>query len=274
MQIAATRRPFYRRLRKYWEIFRTQLANNFAYPLDLLSRSIMIVIFMWIFAQLWRTTYSKQGLEVIAGLSIKDTMWYLMLAETLVLSRPRVAQPISQQVKDGSIAYMLSKPYDFILYQFCVGIGDTILQIISNLIAGGVVVWYLVGPPPSYNGWHYVLITMVLATIINFCIDALIGLLAFITEDIEAFQWIYGKFVLILGGVLIPLDFLPEWLQQIAAILPFSPMVYGPARLFISPNTAVFINLLLLQAFWISLFTIMLMVFYRKIVSRLAINGG
>jgi len=35
--------------RKYWAIFKTQLINSFAYPGDLLSRSVTIIIFMWVF---------------------------------------------------------------------------------------------------------------------------------------------------------------------------------------------------------------------------------
>ena len=36
-------------LAKYWAIFKTQLVHSLSYPADLLSRSLTIVLFLWIF---------------------------------------------------------------------------------------------------------------------------------------------------------------------------------------------------------------------------------
>ncbi|MEK6221512.1 MAG: ABC-2 family transporter protein [Chloroflexota bacterium] len=259
---------------KYWAIFQIQLTNKFTYPIDLLSRSLMIAMFMWIFSQLWHTTYSASGQEIISGLSINHTMWYLMFAETIILSQPNIAIPISENVKDGSIAYLLSKPYDFLLYQFSVGLGDTILQLIANIISGGLVVWSIVGPPPGGDGILMGFAAMALAMIINFTMNAMIGMLAFITEDVTAFMWIYNKFILLLGGVLIPLDFFPDWLKSLSLKLPFAYAVYGPARLFVKPEMTAFINLITSQILWILILTIFLIWMFRIGTAKLVINGG
>ena len=100
-----------RKLAKYGAIFTTQLQSAAAYPLDLAARSLAIVLFMVVFFGLWRAAYAGQGGGTIAGLSLRDTLWYLMLAETIMLSRPRLAQTIAAQVKDGSIAYLLNKQW-------------------------------------------------------------------------------------------------------------------------------------------------------------------
>lgn len=260
--------------RKYWAIFKTQILDQLAYPVDLLSRSIMIILFMWIFAQLWRTTYSVQGTQTINNISLPETLWYLLLAETIVLSRPNVALKVAEQVKDGSIAYVLSKPYNFLLYQFSIGLANSLPQMITNFIAGGAIVWMLVGPPPHLDHWPLVLISVFLAWIIYFAMNAFIGLLAFITEDVNAFLWIYSKFVLILGGTLIPLDFFPKWLQDIALSLPFAYSVYGPARLFISPNAQDFFQLASFQLLWIAICCAVVIIFYKRAAIHLSINGG
>jgi ABC-2 type transport system permease protein len=234
----------------------------------------MIMLFMWIFAQLWRTTYNANGQSVISGLTLQETMWYLMVAETIILSQPNIAMPISQNVKDGSIAYILGKPYNFILYQFSISFGDSLLLVITNMIAGGVVVWGLVGSPPDMISWPMVIATMLLALIIHFCMNVMIGLMAFITEEISAFLWIHNKFLLILGGVLIPLDFFPDWLLKISNSLPFAHIVYGPARLFVDPDPERFFRLILFQISWFLIISTILTIMYRKIVARLVINGG
>ena len=44
---------------------------------------------------------------------------------------PRSVITIAAAVKDGSIAYLLNKPYNFLLYQVSVGLGDSVLRMVD-----------------------------------------------------------------------------------------------------------------------------------------------
>ncbi len=261
-------------LAKYWAIFQAQLVNQMTYWGDLLVQSFSILLFLWIFLQLWRTTYGASGQSQIAGLTLKDTLWYLMIAETVVLSRPRLSRIVSEAVKDGSIAYLLNKPYNFLLYQLSVSLGDISIRMLFNIIAGGALVWLSVGPPPDLRTLPFTLIALLLGWLIDFCMAALIGLTAFITEDVAAFEWIYQKVMFLLGGLLIPLDFFPSWLRSIAMRLPFAYTVYAPARIFVDPTLSLFPSILLGQLIWVAAASLVLVWFYRRSINRLAINGG
>lgn len=266
--------PSSRSLAKYWAIFRTQVQNNLAYPVDLLARSLSIILFLWVFINLWRVTYQAAGTSSIAGLTLADTLWYLMLAETIILSKPRLSRPIAEAVRDGSVAYLLNKPYNFLVYQMSMGLGDSLINMVSNLLAGGALIWWSVGPPPDVRGWPLAFVAMIAAWLLDFCLSAMIGLAAFLTEEVSAFEWIYAKLVMILGGLLIPLDFFPDWLQTIALRLPFAYTVYGPARLFVEPNWTRFTGLILAQGLWLLAMGALLAFFYRRSVTYLTINGG
>jgi ABC-2 type transport system permease protein len=255
-------------------MFQTQVINSLAYPGEIIWRSLAILIFLWVFTFLWRVAYDNSATNTLAGLTLSDTLWYLMLAETIELSRPRFANTIAQSVKDGSIAYLLSKPYDFLLYQLSVNAGDTFFRLILTSIFGSTLVWVVAGPPPDPRGWPLTIVAIAAGWVINFCLTALIGLASFITEEIAPFEWIYQKFIFILGGMMIPIDFYPEWLQAIAKLTPFAYIMYGPARLFVSPSIERFITLLMGQLVWIFCLSIMLSLAYRQSQRRLAINGG
>jgi len=259
---------------KYWAIFQITLVNSLAYPGELIGRSLLIIPFMWIFYQLWNITFRAAGSEVISGMTLYSTMWYLMMAETIELSRPALARTISDNVKDGSIAYLLNKPYNFLLYQFSNSMGETLFRALMNAVFGGLVVWWLVGPPPTPLGWLFAFIALLGTWILNFCITCLIGLSAFLVEDVSPFLWIYQKFIFILGGFLIPLDFYPNWLQAIAKALPFAAMIYGPSRLFVSPTIELLANVLLMQFTWITVLGLTLVIAYRRGVAYLTVNGG
>lgn len=261
-------------LGKYWAIFRTQLVNSLAYPIDLLGRSLLIVLFMWIFMNLWRVTYGASGAHTIAGLTLADTMWYLMMAEAVMLSKRDLSEEMTEQVKDGSVAYLLNKPFNFILYHFAAGLGHSVLAFGGNLVIGAAVVWLMVGPPPGIAGWLFAGAAVLLAWLLDFCFSALIGLSAFVVEETAAFRWIYQKFLLLLGGVLIPLDFFPAWLQTFSLNLPFAWIIYGPARLFVEPSLARLGQVLLQQGIWLALIGGTVWILYRRAAARLAINGG
>ncbi len=263
-----------RSTRKYASIFSITLINSLAYPGELVGRSLMIIPFMWIFAQLWRVTFAASGSSVLNGLTLPDTLWYLMMTETIELSRPRLSNTISEAVKDGSIAYVLNKPYDFLLYQLSSSLGETIFRALMNAVFGGLVVWALAGPPPSAAGFLVVLPAILGAWMVNFCISTLIGLAAFVTEDIAAFVWIYQKLAFVLGGLLIPLDFYPGWLQIIARALPFSAITYSPARLFVSPSLPALLQTLGVQLAWTAALGLLMVSIYRRGLAELTVNGG
>lgn len=263
-----------KRASKYVAIFTAQLSDRFTYPVDLLTQSLSILIFLWIFLQLWKVTFSAAGQTIIAGFTLSDTLWYFMAAEMMMVSAPRVWRNISESVKDGSIAYLLNKPYDFILYHASIGLGELISRLAFNLLIGGAFTWMLVGAPPSIGSLPFLLIAYLFAWLINFCTSALIGLAAFITEEVAPFDWIYSKLLLVAGGVLIPLDFFPEWLQKICQVLPFAYTIYGPARFFVDPSLDRFAGLILGQFAWLVVFGTMLTVAYRRGLKWLSINGG
>jgi ABC-2 type transport system permease protein len=261
-------------VRKYWAIFRTALINSLAYPGELIGRSLVMLPFMWIFFQLWTVTFGASGTESINGLTLRETLWYLMLAESIELSKPFLVRTIAENVRDGSIAYLLNKPYDFVWYQLSNALGESVFRLSINLLLGSAMMLWLAGPPPALIGFVVVIPALLGAWIINFCIATMLGLTAFVVEDVTAFAWIYQKIEFLLGGLLIPLDFYPAWLQGIARSLPFAAVVYGPARLFIEPSPALLLDTLARQWMWIAVLAALLALVYRRGLEHLAVNGG
>jgi ABC-2 type transport system permease protein len=234
----------------------------------------MMIPFMWIFYQLWKVTFASAGVQSLNGLTLADTLWYLMMAETIELARPPLARTIAENVKDGSIAYLLNKPYDFLLYQFSSTMGEIVFRAAMNMLVGGAIVWWLVGPPPDPRGWPLALVAVFSAWVLHFCVNAMIGLAAFLVEDVAPFVWIHQKLAFIFGGLLVPLDFYPGWLQTLAGFLPFASMIYAPARLFVKADPASFVSIVGVQWLWILLLGALLALAYRRGLAYLTVNGG
>ena len=259
---------------KYWAIFKTQILNTLAYPGELAWRSLSIILFLWVFANLWRVAYRSEGSGLLNGISLKDMLWYLMLAETIELGKPRLARVMADAVKDGSVAYLLNKPYHFLLYHLSAGMGESLVRGSMTALFGGAIVWLMMGPPPDPRNWPLAAAGVLGAWLLHFCVNALIGLAAFISEEVAPYEWIYQKLVFILGGLFIPLDLYPLWLRNLSHYLPFAYMLYGPARLFIAPDIGLFLNVIGGQIFWLTVLGTLLFLSYSRGVRRLAINGG
>jgi ABC-2 type transport system permease protein len=152
--------------------------------------------------------------------------------------------------------------------------GESVFRALLNALFGGLTVWLLIGAPSHPEGFIIAIPAILGAWALHFCINAMIGLSAFAVEDVSAFTWIYQKLAFIFGGMLIPLDFYPAWLQVIAKAMPFASAIYGPARLFVTPNAGLFINVMSLQLIWILVLGILLAVVYRRGLAQLTVNGG
>jgi ABC-2 type transport system permease protein len=101
-----------------------------------------------------------------------------------------------------------------------------------------------------------------------------VGLGAFWMEDTTGPMLIYSRMTMILGGMLIPLQLFPDFAQPLLAVLPFSSMVYGPARLFVSPDVGEFARVLALQTAWTLVFAAAVFALYRVALRRISANGG
>ncbi len=262
--------------RKYYAVVRINTRNSLVYTWDAIAQGVLIAIFMLIFARLWQVTFAAQGAATIGGLTLLQTIWYFVWAESIQLSKMNVSFKMQQEVQDGTLAYTLGRPYNYLLYHFFSGVGEVLVRFSSTLVFGSFIALVEAGTP-RFIRWEtlpLLLLVTLLALVVDFCMSAMIGLTAFFFEDTMAFRLIYQKLLLVLGGVLLPLDFLPDGVQTVARLLPFNAVIYAPARLFVAWDTRQFIEMIAVQGFWILVLGFLLSLFFRYGARLVSINGG
>jgi ABC-2 type transport system permease protein len=72
----------------------------------------------------------------------------------------------------------------------------------------------------------------------------------------------------------LPLELFPDVLERVAQVLPFSMMVYAPARTFVDPDLGVLPTLLARQALTLAAALALAGLLFRYAVRRLQTNGG
>lgn len=266
---------WWRRGAKYGAILRMSIVNNMAYAGEMALRSIFLVLIIFIFVQLWTLTYSVLGQRTIGSYSLPQMVWYFAFAEAIMLSAPLLRRKVDDEVKSGDLAYRLNKPYHYLLYLAADYGGEWLVRFTLNLVIGSVLALLFVGPIPfSPPGMLAAGVVLLGAIILDFLGVASISLLAFWVEDTSAFNLIYRRLVMLLGGMMIPLDVFPEPISSIARALPFSYIVYGPARLWAAPTPDFFIEIAPRLALTLVAATALVLFVFSQGQRNVTVNGG
>jgi len=273
---ACTRRRTLRlRLRKYGAAFRVSLLSQLAYPAELWLRSVFVVVIMFIFSSLWHTTFAELGRATLGGFTLGQMLWYLALTESILLSRPRDALRIDEEVRTGQLAYQLARPYNYVLYRFVTASAERLPRFLITLVIAGAMATAFSGelsvrPASLLAG----LPVLALALAIDYCFVLSISLLAFWVEDASPVLFIYDRLLMLLGGMLLPLSLFPGALATVARALPFSTIVYDPASVIVSGDGEAWALLVLRQVVTLAVALMLALLFFRYAVRRLQTNGG
>ncbi|MDE6687673.1 MAG: ABC-2 family transporter protein, partial [Lachnospiraceae bacterium] len=116
----------------------------------------------------------------------------------------------------------------------------------------------------------------VMAVIINYSIDFIVGTICLYTESIWGINIMKQVIVLLLSGATIPLAFFPEPFKTVASYLPFQSIYNTPLMILLGGGTgteAVF-EALGIQLFWCVALLACSSLFWKLSLRRITVNGG
>jgi len=263
-------------IEKYVAIFKVQYQTKAAYFSTLLSETPIIALRLWILSQFYYATYQTHGMTEYKGLTIQALIWSLMFIQAFEGgSFPSISSVIDEEVKSGSIAYTINRPYSYILFQYVGYLGRTIPSLIINLTGGAITAWILVGGLPA-TWWSILLgvFLMYLGYTLNFFIEMSIGLLSFWLEDTESIAWLYQKAVLLLGGYFLPLSMFPDTARTVAEWLPFGALYYGPAQLIVNFSLPALQHFIFVQLLWLIITGAIAFYIFNRGMKHVSVQGG
>lgn len=263
-------------MRKYLYIYKATLIENLQYIMNILMGFISFIVIIFIFINLWEYMYSDAG-NVIGGYTKNQMIWYVILTEMIWFgTRNKVlTAQISTDIKSGTIAYGMNKPYNYLVYIIARHYGDVTVKMVLYVGLALLMGIGIVGIIPEFNLLHLTLILPVffMATLVSSLIRIIISLMSFWIEDSGPFHWIYDKLILVLG-TLFPVEVFPLWLRPFIIFSPIFVVSYGPARLVIEFSAGMYFKIIAAQVIYILILSLILGIMYRKGVKKLNVNGG
>ena len=229
------------------------------------------VIVVAVLAGLWRTAVDANG-GAIAGYGAAAITWYIATTEATTVSlRQRLIADIGQDIGSGAIAVELLRPAPALGVRVASELGRALPRLAACAAAGAVLAMVTAGAPPRAAALALAGPSLVLAVACNIVAQHAFAAVAFWIRDAGSAWFLYQKLVFIMGGMLIPLEALPGWLERTAAVLPFRAMSYAPARL---ASGHVEPGLLLEQLLWLGVLSWAATAAFRAGERRLQVVGG
>lgn len=220
---------------------------------------------------LWRVAVGSNDGR-LGGYTAVALTWYIVTSEAAIVSvNARHIEDIGTDIAQGTVAVELLRPASVLGIRMATEVGRGLPKAAAVAGAGAVVATVVAGGPPRPATLVLVVPSLVLAITANLLGQHAVAAVAFWIRDAGSVWFLYLKAVFITGGMIIPLELLPDGLQRAALLLPFRAMAYAPARLAAGYwEPALFLE----QLFWIGVLGVVATAAFRAGERRLQVVGG
>ena len=238
---------------------------------ELYGRMAFFVVILGVFSSLWRAV-AEAGMPVAAD--PKSLVWYLAATEWILLSAPPIHIEIQEAVRRGDVVYRLGDPVSYVAAEYASGLG--LLAVRAPFLGLTAFVCAF-----AFTRWTPPLAALLVVVPFGFAASALItalylgiGLLAFWLQDVAPVYWVWQKLMFSLGGLMLPLELYPAFVQRAALFTPFPSLLAAPASFVLGTHLVTPGALAGRLAGWSVVTALGVVWIFRRAVSRLTINGG
>jgi viologen exporter family transport system permease protein len=270
---------FRARFRVNWLVLKTGVEERLVYRADFVFSTF--VRFLPIVTQifLWQAIFAGTSSSELQGYTYPAMVSYYLLAmlARAFSSMPGLASGIAESIRNGSIRKYLIQPVDMLDYLFWHRVAH---KLVYYVVAAGpftFVFWLCRDYMP---GWPPIGVTLacaaslIMAFLIGFLIEALIGLIAFWFLEVSSLIFIYMMMNYFLSGHMIPLEWLSAWIPWVE-VLPFRYLAYFPAAILLGKIPVESLpRELMIEATWIVALLIINRWVFKAGLKRYSAFGG
>lgn len=178
----------------------------------------------------------------------------------------RFTRVLNDEIKEGTLSSHLLRPVHPVLFLYSRFWGRRGVTVIMALLALFISLFFI--PDIFWQNILLFLFSLVLATVVAFSINLLVGTLTFWTTEADHLQNVVSHVIRVFSGILIPLSFFPSLLRRIVFLSPLPILAYLPA---VSIQTTDFSSLrmpLLAAFFWALVLPLLAFKFWQLGIKR------
>lgn len=265
-------------MKLFWGFARQAFAALAMYRLEFWMQILGNFALMYGAYWLWNTLYIRQ--PQYFTVSLGQMLTYGMLAmtmDTLFRATTWVRYYIADQVRTGAIQMDLLRPLDFQFHLLARSSGEMLLSLATLGIPGYLTGALFLGlrPPSSIINGLFFLISLVLAYLVAFSLNFIVGVAAVYSTGAQRISWVYYSVQRFFSGQMVPLWIFPPLLVQVANLLPFQSLVGIPLSIYIGRlSLGEAGQAMLIQVFWVMALLVLSRLIWQHAHTRLTVQGG
>jgi ABC-2 type transport system permease protein len=260
----------------YLEVIRIRFLMMLAYRVNYYSGIIIYSLNIGVYYFLWMAIYGNKG--TLQGMTVMQMATYIAVSW---MSRAfyfnNLDREIAQEIRDGTVAVQLIRPYHYLLVKAFQGLGEGLFRLFLFSVPGMIVVSFIfpIDLPGVSPVWAKFALSLLLGFIVNVEVNLLTGVLAFFILNNQGLIWAKRVIVDLLSGLTIPIVFYPDWMQKVLEFLPFQAISYLPSTVLVKGLAGSdFVHAILIQAVWCVLLWIPIQLIWLKARKTLIVQGG
>ena len=267
-------------LNSCFALARIGIMERLNYRLSIFVTLFGNLVYLVLIYFLWSAIYASSGTDVVNGMTLNDTLVYLVLATALFnFLEVFLVWEMSRDIQSGGIVLKLLKPMSFRRYSFWSFFGENIVSFFLTFLPTFIIINVLTrGSIPMGLNLVFFMISVLLALNINFSVDMIVATICLHTESTWGINMVKECIVLLLSGASIPLAFFPEKLRALVQLLPFRCIYDTPLSILLQKEgytveSGVF-SALLMQLFWFAALALLGSIFWKFSLKKITVNGG
>ena len=172
-------------LKKYLALTRLGMMEKLHYRLGTFVTLFGNLIYLVLIYFLWKAIYASSGSDVVNGMTLNDTLVYLVLATALFnFLEVFLVWDMSREIQSGAIVLKLLKPMSFRGYSFWSYIGENIMSFFLTFLPTFIVINILTkGSIALGPNLLFFVLSVIMALVINFSIDMIVATICLYTES-------------------------------------------------------------------------------------------
>lgn len=251
----------------FWTASQRAVAERGGIAVSVLFYAIVVSVLSGV----WRVAAAAND-GAIVGYSAVALTWYIATSEATTLAlNARLIDEVGTDIASGAIAVELLRPASVLWLRVAAELGRALPRLVVIAPVGAGLVTLTAGRPPHLGALALAGPSIALALAANVVAQHAFAASAFWVRNAGSAWFLYQKLVFVLGGMLIPLEVFPGWLETTARFLPFRAMAYAPARLASGHLEPI---LLLEQVGWLAVVALLSSAVFRRGESHLQVVGG
>ena len=264
-------------LQIYKRMWQTNWAEQWQYRANLLMYLLYWLVSPIIYMAVWITVTKTQG--NVQGLTSNDFItYYLVLLIVDQLTSDITIHVLAYKIQDGTLSGDLVRPVHPVLTKILV---DNIAFKALTFIVF-IPVWLILAFlfQPDFSGVNPVNILLAIPAVlsgfaISFLLGATITSLAFWTTRVYSLSEFYFALITLFSGQFVPLQLMPELVQNLSQYLPFQLFIYFPIQIILGklPREVILRNFGM-DLVWLCIAMVLFNFVWREGVKRFSAVGA